>query len=680
MYVENFTSKRTKSGYIPPAEVIALTADVKRDYETGHELLNRPWTELNDRSIIEDENRGQMMFNQFVDTSIEDPNEAWQWRGTRSMARNKGIAMHANLTANILLPAFTAQNEDSEEDQEYSEVMTDTVAWMCDPSNSGYHASFLQIVFAMMYSPISYLGAEWCEVMMTIRDRTENGEYVDKEMIDEVLSGFQANVYGATEILRMNMFERNLQKQRAIIERKYVEIDELAAEFGEHPNFGYLKPGVKYVFDEKDGLFYEYFDEEHPTLVEKVVWKNRRKDMEVPFIGGIYMGATNVRDNPIKHRDNKGAPKYNKVPFGYMPIGNHFACYKSMMNVVGWDHQLYDAMSEIIMNRSILEVDQPLGVYGAGEKDKIDSEIIFPKAVVAFEDPQAKIMPILPKADLAAGYNALAATEKSINDASVDPVSSGAMPGGHQQAYVVATVQANAKKILSESAKLLVISMAQYGSLLKDIVINHVTVPQVEELVGGALKLKYRTLMLPNKEKNGRAVSKKIVFDDTLIGLDMTDEEKSRHSLKLLEETGYPHNKHTVIRVNPERYAAHSFFAKSDIEEIFVKNNEYWQPILTNLYTMLRQDPLADQEWLLRKLARAYFNTEGENLVRKQPLEIPGAQPAMDPAMQSQGGKTLHPGTPGGAYANVLPKPGNNELGRMAQSKALSTTLPMGGH
>jgi len=103
------TIEKNISSYQPSQDIIDFTALVKKDFEYGEELLNRPWPELNDRSVIEDENRGKMMFNAFVDTSTEDPSEAWKWRGTRSKARNKGIAMHASLTAAYLLPLFTAK-------------------------------------------------------------------------------------------------------------------------------------------------------------------------------------------------------------------------------------------------------------------------------------------------------------------------------------------------------------------------------------------------------------------------------------------------------------------------------------------------------------------------------------------------------------------------------------------
>lgn len=620
-----------KSLYIPPKEVSELTKIVQKDYALGHEILTRSWIELNDRSVIDDENRGQLMFNAFVDTSVDDPAEAWKWRGTRSQARNKGITMHAQLTANFLYPLFTAQNDNDEVDQDFSEIMRDVIEWMCLPDNSNYQSSFMAVVFGMIKNPIVYMGAEFFEVYQTIKDRLEDGSVSKKEILDSVLSGFSAPIYSANQVLITNAYERNIQKQRAITKRRWVEKDELEALYGDHPNWKYVKTGFKSLYNDKDGLFYDIKDDQHPLLVEECIWMNRRQDSEVPFVGGIYLGDADIDANPIKHRDNAGAPKYNVIPFGYHRIGEHFFYYKSMMNVVGWDNMLYDAMTELVMNRSILETDPPYAISGS---DKIDSEVIFPKAIVAFEDPATKMVPLLPPANLSAGFAALQATEKSMSDESIDPTSSGQVPDGHQQAYVIAQVTANAKKIISGVAKSLSESIAAYGDLMKDIAINHITTPQVEELVGGSMRLKYRSFLLENKQVGGKTMHKQITFDESLIGSEMTDQQKSAEALELLEKSGWPDSKQALIRVNPEMFAKFKYLSRADVEEVLTKNNEYWQPVLTQLYTVLRQDPLIDPEFLLRRLSRAYFNSEGDGLVKKQPAQMPGAPTVSSPEVK----------------------------------------------
>jgi hypothetical protein len=627
-----------KSGYQPTEDVKEFTARVQRDYQTGEDILNTPYLELNDRSILDDENRGQMMFNAFVDTEAEDPRDEWRWRGTRSMARNKGVAMHAQLTAGFLLPMFLAQNEDDEEDRVFSELMRYVVEWMTAPTNSNYQSSFLQVVFGMITNPITYLGAEYCEVMQKVKEKTANGKVITKEIVDEVLSGFQAPIWSSSQVRLTNAYERNIQKQRRIIKSRYVEKSELEAKYGDHPNWGYVKEGMKTVFNPLDQLFYDVKDEDHPTLVIEDTVMTRRDDSEVCFVGGIYLGAPDIEDNLMRHRDNRGAPKYDIVPFGYQRIGEHFAFYKSMMNTLGWDNMLYDAMSEIVMNRAILEVDAPVAVSGV---DDLDQDVVFPSSVVILENPEAKISKLLPEANMNAGFAALRETEKSMSDSTLNDTMSGGLPDKEQKAYSVSQAQANAKKIIKGVGQSLAESTCAYGDLMKDIALNHIMSPVViEDLAGESLSLKYRTLTLTGKAENGKQVSKVIKFDPSYLGLEVSAEEKDAMEMQHLEEIGYPDNKFSFIRANPEIAAKFKYLTRCDVEEIFVKNEEFWQPVLLNLKSALAKDPYTNQEELTKEVMYAFFKARGSKFVKKAPanqgLAEAGANPLGDKVMNRQ--------------------------------------------
>ena len=139
-------------------------------------------------------------------------------------------------------------------------------------------------------------------------------------------------------------------------------MDELKAVYGEHPNWEFVQPGIRSIYNDEDGLFYDVKDDVDlgRNIVAEETALSRRDDSEVCYINGIYFGNENIENNPIRHRDNRNAPKYNVTPFGYSRIGEHFFYYKSMMNCLGWDNMMYDAMSEVVMNRAFLEVDMPI--------------------------------------------------------------------------------------------------------------------------------------------------------------------------------------------------------------------------------------------------------------------------------------------------------------------------------
>ena len=656
MIGELFKSQQNEnvSQYQATEEVAALSSVVKKAYQQGNDILTRPWVELNNYSVIEDENRGQRMFNAFVDEGEDDPNLSWQWRGTRSLARNKGIAMHAQIASAFLIPIYVAQNDEDETDQVFSNFMRDIVEWMTYPENSDYQPAFLNVTFGMLTNPVTYLGAEWCEAYQKIKERQEDGSYVSKEVLDEVFSGFSAPVYSSSQILITNAYERNIQRQNSVIKRRYVERSELQAKYGQHENWMYLKPGVKALYNDQDGLFYEIFDSEHPNLVEEVTYLNRREDTEVCFLNGIYFGNADVNANPIYHRDNRGAPKYNVVPFGYTRIGQHFFYYKSMMNVLGWENALYDAMSEIVMNRAMLEQNMPVAVTGT---DKVDTDIIFPGAVSVIQEKDAKIMPLLPAANFNAAFAALKETSDSIAASSLHEVQTGQLPAASQKAYSVAQASAAAKKIVGEVGKSLQESVLMYGGLMKDIVIQHVTVPQAEMLVGGQVKLKYRSFLLPKKNVQGKNVDKVIRFDESMLGEKYTPEQIVKSNLDLLEKVGYPQNKNHLYIINPEIFKNFKYYARVDLKEMFPMNEEIQAAMLTNLYSLLANDPHANREGILRKLLYAYFQSDSEELINKTPQ-----QPT-----QPTGEATRLNGRPIGREGT--------QLGNQAQQRQLATAL-----
>jgi len=607
-----YKSKTPVSKYDPSKEVKDFTGYVKKDYALGHEILHRPWVELNDMSVIDRMNRDQRTFNAFVDEGVKDPAEAWKWRGTRSKARNKAIAMHAQLTAGYIFPSFMAQNDDDEEDRDFSDVMDDAVEWL--GHNSNYKSSFLMVAMGMLVNPVTYLGAEWCEVHQTIREKTDEG-YSKREIIDEVLSGFNAPVYSADQVLISNAYDQNIQRHRFNIPNRYIEYGEAQAKYGEHENWKYVQPGIKTIYSDSDGLFYDVKDEDHPHLVEEVTYKNRREDTEVCFINGIYMGERDVEHNPIKHRDNRGAPKYNVVPFGYQRINEHFFFYKSLMNAQYWDNLLIDAQYELGMNTSFLYANMPTAFTGT---DKIDSEVIFPSATISIQDKDAKAIPLLPHLNPGALFTAMRETEASMEESSVSQTTSGQLPAASTKATAIAIAEQNAKTMLMGTGKTLAESVTQYGDLMADIVVNQLSIAQIMELEGGQTKMKYRTLILKNKNVEGKTADKVVKFDEGLLGMEMTDEQKTDEELNMLKETGYPDNKHHLVRVNPELFARAKYLCRVEPERMFPKNEEYMQAIYSQVYAQFSANPFINLEALTRKTLYAYFRGETDELIQKQ--------------------------------------------------------------
>lgn len=613
-------SHTPKSAYNPSQEIKDFTSFVQKDFSIGDEILNKPYVELNDMSVIDRMNRDQRVFNAFVDENIENPSEAWKWRGTRSKARNKAIAMHAQLTAGYIIPMFMAQNESDEEDRFFSDAMRDITEWMVE--NSNYKSSFLMATMGMLVNPVTYLGAEYAQVYQTIKEKTEEG-FTKKEILDEILSGFQAPVYSADQVLITNAHEQNIQRQRCVMKRKYIDFSEAQAKYGDHENWDYVMPGTRSIYSQSEGLFYDVKDDDHPLLVEEVTYINRREDTEVCFVGGIYMGNENTESNPIRHRDNRNAPKYNIVPFGYQRINEHFYFYKSLMNAQYWDNQLLDAQYEVGMNRLFLDTNMPIAVSGT---DQVDGDIAFPGAVTAFADKDVVAKAVLPQADIGSMFNGMSVVERSMDEASVSDVTGGQLPDKDTKATSINVAEKNAQTLLQGVGKTLAESVVQYGGLMSDIVVQHLSVPQVEQIIGDNQKFKYRSFILKNKTVGGREVSKVIRFDESLLGMAMTDEDKEMSEISMLEETGYPENTTEIYRINPELFSRMKYLSSVEPQRMFPKNEEYMQAMYSQLLAQTTNNPYVSLEALTRKTMYAFLRGEAEDVMQKpQQPTVPAA-------------------------------------------------------
>jgi hypothetical protein len=134
-------------------------------------------------------------------------------------------------------------------------------------------------------------------------------------------------------------------------------------------------------------------------------------------------------------------------------------------------------------------------------------------------------------------------------------------------------------------------------------------------------------------------------FDDSLLGLEMTDEEKDMENLKMAEDIGYPDNKNHIYRYNPQIASRMKYLARIEPETMFPKNKEYQQAIMSQIQAQYAQNPFVSLEALTRKSLYAYFGGETEDLMKKeQPMPgVPGASgevPQTQFGQQSQNAKT----------------------------------------
>jgi len=618
-------------------KVQEITKYAKRAYARGHEIQTKSWTELNNRSLIEDEQNGKNNFNVFVEEGTDDPSEAWKWPGRRGEARKRGIALHAQITAGYLFAGISAQDENNKEDRAAGDFMRGIVEWMVE--NSDYGSSFIQASMGIMMNPITYLGAEFAEVMQSIRVKTDKG-YELKEVLDEELSGFRAPVYSSSDIMITNAYISpfNFQRQTCVIKNRYLDYDDAKRKYGDNENWKFVQKGHNSVFNETDGMFYDVYDSDNQDVVKETICLWRGQDLEVSFLGGVYMGNENVEWNPMKHRDLKNQPKYNVVPFGYSLISEHFVFYKSLMSDLHWEDSFYDEFSRNVLNRELLDLNPPT-VTSGDEDDLVRTAVIFPGSNVVAKSKDFNVKSILPPSQ-GNRYAALADVKNSIEEKSISDVASGQLPQATQKATSVNQAVQSGRILLKGLGRTLGQSIVAYTKLMVDISVNHLSTIQINEITGGVMEERYREFVLPNKVSQGKRVTQTFRFDKNLVGKEMTKKEKEMYAVALAEESGYPESQNTIISMNPEMAARMKYLISYDPEDMFVQNQQQMQIMLQNMYGQgIPNDPNVKRDVFMREYMYAFFRSKGDDFIQDnpEPTEVPTLGKMPTPMPQNMG-------------------------------------------
>ena len=635
--------EKDKAGslYMPPQEVLDLTLKIKQDYETGVGIMNKTYVEFNDMSLASRQNADQKAFNSYSPPKSNDPDENWKFRGVRPITRNKIISIAAHITANILIPNVFAQNNADEEDRIAGSVMRSLIEY--NIKNSDYDISFLGGVISALTNPAVIVNLEFAEVMQNIKSLNEQGKITVKEVIDEFFSGLQTHIVPCEELLINNIYEYEMQKQKCVIRRRYKGYDEMEGKYGDKTNFAYVRPGIRVFYSEEAGLFYENKDEAHPTLCEEVVYYNRREDMEVPFVNGIYMGDEDTNNNLMKHRriilDESNEvlliPVYPFAKSGYELIDEkRFFYYKSVAFKLSQEQMQINTLYRMVMDGTFMQVMPPLAGFGTGA---IDGSIMYPGAFSSFTS-DSKIQKLDNGARLDIGLNTLEKLEDSMSESSQSETQGGVLPEKEQKASTVARAERNSQVQLGLFGKMAGRLVVEIGYLMCDIILNHQTVGELDELLGDEMKMKYKTFLLPDQIKNGKKLTKKLVFTDEFMGTEMTDEDKLKESFKVKKEGGEDAE---IFKINPYLFGKLRFAFSIEADQVLPKSEEFEREWKLAAFDRGINSPHIDQEkWTQEHLVEVFHKGDSERFMQKeQPVQPQQAPTKSTPISKLMGQK-----------------------------------------
>lgn len=544
------------SAYNPPADVTYLTERIQQDNQVGYDLQNRPFTEFNDLSLLGRVDLDQRRWNAYRAPQSLNVDEAWRWNGIRPITRNRILGIVAQMTARIQMPAPFAQNDKDEIDRNAALVMRDLMEF--NIRNSSYVQDYIMWITDALVNPAAYLGVGFFEAMQTVKEDNE-GIISKKEIIDSVLSGFQTFNIPIDEILISNIYQKDLNRQRFIIRRRYIDYDEVEAKWGEHKNYKYVKPGLRTVFDSSTSLFYDVYDENLQTIVEELTYYNRAEDIEVPYLNGIYVGDEDVEENPIKHRDNDNRPKYNFAVLGYEDISSRFFYFKSAAWKLGDDDELVIRTEQLLADAVFLSTMPPTITAGHGQ---MSEAIVIPGKNTAFENPNVSVTPIK-LGEVSSAFNLLLKKERDMSEDTLDPQSSGVQSGTKKTATESALLAENAKISLGRFGNMLVNSLKKVGSLMIDVIIQHQTVMDVEEVADGELVEKFKTFILTDVEEGEKMFTHKIIFNQ-----EGEESNAISQSSTILDKEGGIDSDMRIFEVNPELWRKLKYHMVMDVKEL----------------------------------------------------------------------------------------------------------------
>lgn len=575
------------SAYIPSEKEKAVTEMAQRDAAIGRDILTKPWMWYNGRSIIQEIDYNQKLFNSYIGPKSEDPDESWRAQTSRPLTRNKLISIASHVTASILFPELFAQNNQDQEDKDAAMVMRDLVEWVID--NSEYRMTYIKAVLGALTDPAIHMKASFAEVMRTIKVMKTDGTYEPKEIIDEFMSGFLFAIRQCNEIYITNANENNVQKQRALGERQLIDFYEAEAEFGTHANWKHVTPGVRTIFDKASNTFYNIEDTDLTSMqVEKYTYRNRYFDLEVTFINGVCV----TDPERALSRNDKRYP-FAKTGYEFLNNGN-FYYYKSAANKLGPDQDLIDTMYNMVMDGTFLSLMSPKVLYGSEE---VNSSVMVPGAITQFKDVNTKMEDIGPKSDIRAGLQATSLIEKSMSESSQDAFQQGMMQSGERTAEEIQTVQKNAQIALGLFGRMLQDFVEQLGWLIVGDILQYMTVADLNEIVSEAGRLKFKSFILPGKIHNGKAVTKKIRFTDKYYNTpDPTHEDLLNQSFGLMNEEDDMGGDTVIMDVNPDEFRKIRFLVKVRAGVLQEESKAMEKALNLEAYDRAIQNPIISQD------------------------------------------------------------------------------------
>lgn len=514
------------SAYTETPEQRDATNAFLKDFRNAWQTMHLPRIEFNDMSLYQRHIIDMMGFNTYQENDgnpmQEDRLGGWKSTAMRPVIRNKAISIAAHRTARLPMPKVFAYDQNSEEQQDSAQVMSYLVDYAKEQANYRYNSLFREI--AAIYSPISWGYSEYQESYRKVKDEKVDGKWTYKIILDDTQPCFQHIPVPTDQVFFTEFYERDCQKQDAILLRRIISYDKAKAKYGDSPNFQFVTAGIIVTMDDANSAFYNVYDPHmRGDYVEEVIRWRKSDDSRTVKVNGIWMtdcDAVNPRNDHQYPWDN----------YYYLPINERCIAGKSLVFAMQSDANIVNKFYRLIEDGSVMNLFPPTVTSGS---DKVGMDVMVPGLNLAFADKDVKINSLNTATDqaLATAMKTMDKVETSISESSADPVQQGQSPvGPPSTAYEISRIEQNAETVLGFSMQFRLQNSIDYGKLVISDILQYLTLTDASKITtdGG---LVYKTFIANDPSTVGK--KNKVQFDANLPDT-MSDDEKDDMEWELL--------------------------------------------------------------------------------------------------------------------------------------------------
>lgn len=571
-------NKLSLSAYQPPPQIMDLFQKVMQDYQSAWRLQFRPFREFDGYSLLQRTRLDQELFGAYVGAEYVAVHKRWRWRGRKNTARNNLIGLLARMISGMLFPTVFARNDEDEEDKTTARAMQILIEDYLRKAN--YEMKFLYIVLTALVNPATIVQVEYVEALQTIKQRMADGTVKIDQAVDELLSGLNLHVVPVDELLVADFYTNDIQRQPYLIRVRRIPWDEARKIWGDNPNFQYVQAGKTRIVlagQDMQTLYDVEWTEADADYVQIITAQYRPEDLEVVFVGGVFMGNEDdcFNTNPMSHRrfmpingEWGSAPVYEYAKSYFEPIDptGRFFYGKSGAFKEYWDDATQNKMHQLWVDGTSLDVMKPIFLSGVA---KADSTVIAPGATIGMPSG-ATATPYQLGPNLNAALSVMQKQETDMSGSTQDKIMQG-VPDPQMQATVAAQAERNARIFMGQFGLQIADLVRQIGFLTMDIIIEHATVGELMSGIPEDMRMKYQTLLAKGKDQ-GKDVTHRIVFTDKYIGRDMTAKEAKDREFELWQKSGGKGSDQRIWEINPYKFARMKYSVELDADQMVMKS------------------------------------------------------------------------------------------------------------